>query len=72
MVIGAIESKEMARNALPASTMSAISAFKRGTQQPPAKTQNQSPTKNQTLPLAAPSRADQAKEAICPGCLTTF
>ena len=72
MVIGAIESKEMARNALPASTMSAISAFKRGTQQPPAKIQNQSPTKNQTLPLAAPSRADQAKEAICPGCQTTF
>ncbi|XP_044170488.1 uncharacterized protein LOC122954502 [Acropora millepora] len=50
-VIALVENKEMARNALPSSTLSAVSSFKR--QQVPPK----------EPPSATPSRADQAKQA---------
>ena len=50
----------MARNALPSSTLSAVSSFKR--QQVPPK----------QLPSATPSRADQAKQAACPDCQCLF
>ena len=59
-VIALVENKEMARNALPSSTLSAVSSFKRQ-QEPPKEP-----------PLATPSRADQAKQAACPDCKNLF
>ncbi|KAK2547281.1 hypothetical protein P5673_032838 [Acropora cervicornis] len=59
-VIALVENKEMARNALPSSTLSAVSSFKR--QQVPPK----------EPPSATPSRADQAKQAACPDCQRLF
>ena len=50
----------MARNALPSSTLSAVSSFKRQ-QEPPKEP-----------PSATPSRADQAKQAACPDCKNLF
>ena len=58
-VVALVENKEMARNALPSPSLSAVSSFQRQ--------KNQAPT-----PAASPSRAYQAKEAICPECQTTF
>ena len=58
-VIALVESKEMARNALPSPSLSAVSSFKL----------QKSPT---PTPAAAPPRADQAKEAPCPECHTPF
>ncbi|KAK2555623.1 hypothetical protein P5673_022644 [Acropora cervicornis] len=59
-VIALVENKEMARSALPSSTLSAVSSFKR--QQVPPK----------EPPSATPSRADQAKQAACPDCQRLF
>ena len=59
-VIALVENKEMARNALPSSTLSAVSSFKR--QQVPPK----------EPPSATPSRADQTKQAACPDCQRLF
>ena len=59
-VIALVENKEMARNALPSSTLSAVSSFKRQ-QEPPKEP-----------PSATPSRADQAKQAACPDCKNLF
>ncbi|KAK2563731.1 Uncharacterized protein P5673_012717 [Acropora cervicornis] len=59
-VIALVENKEMARNALPSSTLLAVSSFKR--QQVPPK----------EPPSATPSRADQTKQAACPDCQRLF
>ncbi|XP_068753710.1 uncharacterized protein [Montipora capricornis] len=59
-VIALVENKEMARNALPSSTLSAVSSFKRQ-QEPPKEP-----------PSANPSQADQAKQAACPDCKNLF
>ncbi|XP_048576277.1 uncharacterized protein LOC125557593 [Nematostella vectensis] len=59
-VIAVVESKEMARNALPPShSLSAVSSFQRQKTNPPH-------------PAPSPPQADQAKEATCPGCQKTF
>ena len=57
-VIALVENKEMARNALPSSTLSAMS-FQRQKNPP-------------TSPTAIPPQVDQTKEAICPDCKHTF
>ena len=59
-VIALVENKEMARNALPSSTLSAVSSFKH--QQDPPK----------EPPSATPSRVDQARQATCPDCKSLF
>ena len=59
-VIALVENKEMARNALPSSTLSAVSSFKR----------EQDPPKEP--PTTTPSRVDQAKQATCPDCKSLF
>ena len=59
-VIALVENKEMARNALPSSTLTAVSSFKR--QQVPPKEPRS----------ATPPRADQAKQAACPDCQSLF
>ena len=59
-IIGLVENKEMAHNALPSSTLSAVSSFKRQ-QEPPKEP-----------PSATPSRADQAKQAAWPDCKNLF
>ena len=53
-VIALVETKAMARNALPSPTLSAVSSFQRLKKSPPA---------HATVPPA-----DWAKEATCPGC----
>ena len=58
-VIALVENKEMARNALPSSTLSAVSSFQRQKDPLPTST-------------AKPSLVDQAKEASCPDCQSTF
>ena len=56
-VIALVENKEMARNALPSSTMSAVSSFRR---------------RNETLAAATtttiPPQSDRGKRAPCPDC----
>ena len=59
-VIALVETKEMARNALPSSALSAVSSLQR------QKARANIPT------TTAPSRADQSKEATCPGCKGVF
>ena len=59
-VVALVENKEMARNALLSSTLSAVSSFRR---------QQTLPT---GTPAATPSRADQVKQAICPDCKISF
>ena len=59
-VIALVENKEMARNALPSSTLSAVSSFRR---------QQNPPTRG---PTGTSSHADQEKESTCPGCRTRF
>jgi len=56
-IVALVEGKEMARNALSSSTLSAVSTF-----------QNQ----RNTAPVTAPPQAERNKEAICPDCKTTF
>ena len=59
-VISVVEAKEKARNALAASSLSAMSSFRRQSySKPDGPTTTQHPT---------PSPADQAKEATCPNC----
>ena len=58
-VIALVENKEMARNALPSSTLSAMSSFQR---------QRKTPTGIAALP----SQADRAQEAPCPDCKSPF
>jgi hypothetical protein len=58
-VIALVENKEMARNALPSSTLSAVSSFQR----------QKNPT---TTTATTPSQVDQTKEATCPDCKHTF
>ena len=55
-MIALLENKEMARNALPSSTLSAVSSFQ---------CQQNPPTE---VPSTTPSRAAQAKQATCPDC----
>ena len=59
-VIALVENKRMAGNALPSSTRSAVSSFKRQQEAP------------KEPPSATPSRADQAKQAACPHCKNLF
>ena len=58
-IIALVESKEMARNALPSPSLSAISSFVKQRKSPPN-------------PVPTLSQADQAKEATCPGCHIAF
>ena len=59
-VIALVENKEMAQNALPLSTLSAVSTFRH---------QKNTPTSTGT---PNPSHTDRAKEATCPECKGTF
>lgn len=58
-VIPLVEKKEMARNAVPSSSMSAMSSFQRK-------------RKTQVTPAITPSPTAQAQEATCPDCKTPF
>ena len=58
-VIALIENKEMASNALPSSSLSAMSSFQH------LKTQ-------QTSPTQTPAHVDKGKQALCPDCRSTF
>ena len=58
-IIALVESKEMARNALPSPSLSAISSFVKQRKSPPN-------------PVPTLSQADRAKEATCPGCHIAF
>ena len=58
-VIALVEIIEMARNALPSSSLSAMSSFQR------LKTQ-------QTSPTQTPAHVDKGKQALCPDCRSTF
>lgn len=58
-VIALVENKEMARNALPPLPLSAMSSFQRQ-------------RKTQPTPPTTPSPTDQAKEATCPDCKSSF
>ena len=60
-VIAFVEGREMARNALPSSSLSALSSFKRQTAPPPA------PRRPQQSQAAGPS-IDHSKTAACPDC----
>ena len=59
-VVSLVESKEMARNALPSSSLSAMSSFRQ---------QQTSPTE---ATRSIPSTADRAREARCPDCKNLF
>ena len=59
-VISLVEGKEMARNALPTSSLSAMSSFRRQQNPPPG------------AAIVAPSHADRSKEAKCPDCRSYF
>ena len=58
-VIALVETKEMARNALPSPSLSAVFSFEKQRNSPPN-------------PVPTPSQADRAKEATCPGCHIAF
>jgi len=58
-VIALVETKEMARNALPSPSLSAFSSFQKQKKSPPS-------------PVSTPSQADRAKEVTCPGCHNAF
>ncbi|CAB4034895.1 Hypothetical predicted protein [Paramuricea clavata] len=58
-VIALVENEEMARNALPSSTLSAVLSFQR----------QKNPT---TTTATSPSQVDQTKEGTCPDCKHTF
>ena len=59
-VVSVVENKEMARNALPSSTLSAVSSFRRQQNHPV------------TSAKAIPSTADRAREEICHDCKSPF
>lgn len=63
-VISLVENKEKARNALPSSSLSAVSSFRRQ--------QNPRSVTTASAPHPAPPLADQAKEATCPDCQQRF
>ena len=72
-VIGFVEGREMARNALPLLSNSAISSFKRDNSRP----QDVSSSNSRRLPLSpqsslAPSMTDRAKQVSCPDCHRNF
>jgi hypothetical protein len=70
-VIAVVESKEMARNALPSSAVSAISSFRR--QQ--STTSSFAPPNDMPFRLptsTAPPQADRVKQAACPDCRKQF
>lgn len=58
-IIALVESKEMARNALPSPSLPAVSSFVKQRKSPPN-------------PVPTLSQADRAKEAACPGCHIAF
>ena len=62
-VIALVENKEMARNALPSPTMSAVSSFQRK--------QNRVPP-TLTIPHPTPSQTDRTKQVPCPDCKQPF
>ena len=64
-VIALVENKEMARNALPSSTMSAVSSFQRRNETLAAPTTT-------TTTTATPPQTDKGKRAPCPDCKQPF
>ena len=62
-VIALVENKEMARNALPSSTMSAVSSFQR---------RNETLAAPTTTTTATPPQTDKGKRAPCPDCKQPF
>ena len=58
-IIALVESKEMAHNALPSPSLSAVSSFVKQRISPPN-------------PVPTLSQADRVKEATCPGCHIAF
>ena len=58
-VIALVETKEMACNALPSPSLSAVSSFEKQRKSPPN-------------PVPTPSQVDWAKEVTCPGCHIAF
>ena len=63
-VIALVETKEMARNALPPATLSSMSSFQRQRKTPI----NSTPTSS----ASTPSPVDQGKAANCPDCQCSF
>ena len=59
-VVAVVENKEMARNALPSSTLSAVSSFQRLKKD------------LQARPAPNPAPTDRARQASCPDCKNTF
>ena len=66
-VVGFVEGREMARNALPSGMNSAISSFKRTAPNKQDGAQGLSSGRDQ-----APTPADRAKRAACPDCRKSF
>ncbi|KAK3745249.1 hypothetical protein QZH41_001847 [Actinostola sp. cb2023] len=66
-VVSLVENKEMARNALPSSTLYAVSSFRR--QQNPLTGTTAAPPSHADRP---PTHADGGKEARCPDCKNLF
>ena len=64
-VIALVENKEMARNALPSSTLSAVSSFRRRNETLAAPTTT-------TTTTATPPQTDKGKRAPCPDCKQPF
>jgi hypothetical protein len=58
---GIVESKEMARNAIPSSNLTAVSSFRQQKAQGPDNARNH-----------RPSQSNQSKQAICPDCKVSF
>ena len=65
-VIGFVEGREMARNALPSTMNSAISSFRRAT------SQKQVGVHESTAAMHSPSATERAKCAPCPDCRKNF
>lgn len=63
-VVALIENKEMARNALPSPTLSAVSTFQRSKKSPQPSVRRS--------PSLAPDPVDRARQASCPGCQNPF
>lgn len=75
-VIAFVEGREMARNALPSPSNSAISSFKRANTPRPntatTATDVQRPTPTHLPPPPTPPPADRVKQAPCPDCGRNF
>lgn len=65
-VIAIIESREIAHNANPSSSLSAMSAYRRACQN------GQGSTQSATTRSQSPSLADRARTSLCPGCGSSF